>query len=211
MCTDHQGRGLRPIILISVALLIVVLTGEAQTARANPTLTGSSLLSGAVSATTGFGPGIDGRVHKALTHAERSLYRLVGMAGQVGRLWGWLLVSAGAFLLLSAFSSVADLRMLELRREGPGVLSRYVGYGMRTFFRILGDRHTPNLARLVLGCALIYWLLPADLIADDSLLPGFLDDLVVLVIAAKAFMYLCPDSLVARHVAAVEGPAGVTP
>jgi uncharacterized protein DUF1232 len=211
MRTDHPGQRLRPIILIGAALLMVVLAGAGSPARANPPLAGSGLLSGVMTATTDFGPGINGRVHRTMTRAERSLYRLVGMAGQVGRVWGWLLVSAGAFLLLSAFSSVADLRMFDLRREGPGVLSRYVGYGMRTFFRILRDRHTPNLARLVLALALIYWLIPTDLIADDSLLPGFLDDLVVLIVAAKAFMYLCPDSLVARHVAAVEGPAGVTP
>jgi uncharacterized membrane protein YkvA (DUF1232 family) len=56
----------------------------------------------------------------------------------------------------------------------------------------------------LLSVALLYWLVPFDLIADKSLVPGFIDDLAVAVVAAKGFVYLCPTSLVAAHARAVE-------
>jgi hypothetical protein len=122
-------------------------------------------------------------------------------------LWLWIGMSIAGFLTVTAFSSVVDRRMWDLRRQGPGVLGRYLGHGIRTFFRILRDRRTPYLARAVLAAALLYWLLPSDLIADTSFWPGSLDDFLVAVLAAKAFMYLCPDALVATHAAAVTGRA----
>ena len=61
------------------------------------------------------------------------------------------------------------------------------------------DRHTPNYARLVLAGGLAYWLLPMDLISDDTIVPGFLEDIVVAVVSAKWFVYLCPDGVIARH------------
>ena len=55
--------------------------------------------------------------------------------------------------------------------------------------------------------ALVYWLLPFDFVPDDSLLPGFVDDMIIAVSAAKGFMYLCPDSLVEQHASAVQTKA----
>jgi len=55
-----------------------------------------------------------------------------------------------------------------------------------------------------LGAALVYWLVPFDLIPDDSVVPGFIDDVIIAASAAKGFMYLCPDSLIARHASGIE-------
>jgi uncharacterized membrane protein YkvA (DUF1232 family) len=199
-----------PMWLISCNVLMVLLVGVGRPAAALQKiggLTSPAAVFGTFSAAASSTGGLDARLHKVMTRAERSANRLVAVAGQVGLLWLWILGSAALCLLIAAFASVADMRMFDLRRDGPGVLARYVAHGMRTFFRILRDRRTPYLARFVLLAALLYWLLPSDIIADDSVLPGFLDDIVIVVLAAKVFMYLCPDSLVARHATAVEAKA----
>jgi len=152
-------------------------------------------------------PSLEKRIHRLMTRTEHSTRRFATLLGSVGLLWLRTTLSAAVFLGVAAFSSVADLRMLSLRHEGRGALSRYLGYGMRTFFRLLRDRRTPFLARSVLAMALLYWLVPFDLLRDNSLLPGFLDDIVVAVSAAKGFMYLCPDALVDAHAADIESQA----
>jgi hypothetical protein len=150
---------------------------------------------------------LDRHVHRLMTRAENTTSRLRDLLGTAGLVWASLLGSACVFLLVAAVSSVVDFRMFALRREGPGALARYLGHGTLTFVRILGDRRTPTSARLVLVGALVYWLIPHDLIPDDNMVPGFIDDVLIAVSAAKGFMYLCPDSLVARHAAAVEAHA----
>jgi len=193
--------------LIGCGVLLLLLAGTDTPAAALQkvaSMTGQPSLFGSVSAAASSTSGLDARLHKVMTRSERLADRLVALAGQVGLLWLWMVSSAAICLLIAAFASVADRRMLDLRGNGPGALWRYLADGMRMFFRILRDRRTPYLPRLVLLAALVYWLLPSDLIADDSVLPGFLDDFVIVVLAAKAFIYLCPDSLVELHATAVE-------
>jgi len=147
------------------------------------------------------------RVHRLMRRAENTATRLRALFSTAGAVWISILASGLVFLLVAAVSSAVDFRMLAMRRNGPGVLSRYLGHGTLTFFRIVRDRRTPNLARVVLVAGLVYWLLPTDLIPDESMVPGFVDDLVVAITAAKVFIYLCPEALVARHAAAVEAHA----
>jgi len=191
--------------------LIVLVFAALPPAMAAPTVDHRSALSrgltNAASTTTSLGAGPGRTVHRWITRGEHSTSRLFDLLSQVGFIWLWIVLSAAAFLVVAALSSVVDIRMFDLRRKGAGELSRYLGHGTRTFFRILRDRHTPYLARSVLAVALLYWLIPFDVIPDHSLLPGFVDDLVIAFLAAKGFMYLCPDSLVAVHAAAVEARA----
>jgi uncharacterized membrane protein YkvA (DUF1232 family) len=72
------------------------------------------------------------------------------------------------------------------------------------FFRLVVDRRTPYLARFLLAAGLLYWLIPTDLIPDSPWLPGFIDDLVIAILVAKVFVYLCPDVVLARHAHVVD-------
>jgi uncharacterized membrane protein YkvA (DUF1232 family) len=149
----------------------------------------------------------DHRMHQLYTRGNRALGRMAGQVGAIGLLWLGFVLSVFTFFIVAALASVVDLRMFRLRNRGSGELSRYLGHGIRMFFMIVRDRRTPYVARSVLAVALLYWVLPFDLIPDESLLPGFLDDVVIVVAAAKGFMYLCPDALVARHAVAVQSRA----
>jgi uncharacterized membrane protein YkvA (DUF1232 family) len=126
------------------------------------------------------------------------------LVGDVGGFWAWAALSIAAFLTVAAFASVADTRMLALRNQPRGAVARYLGYGIRTFFLVLLDRRTPYAGRIFLMAALVYWLVPFDVIPDTSVVPGFIDDFAVTVLAARGFVYLCPISLIAAHAHAVE-------
>jgi uncharacterized membrane protein YkvA (DUF1232 family) len=165
----------------------------------------------AASGAVAVAPSFDRDMQRTMTRAERSMTRFTLVLGYVALLWLWAALNALAFLATAALASVADVRMLGLWRHEAHELSHYLASGIRTFLRLLGDRRTPLAARLVLGVGLVYWLLPADLIgegfflSDEGMHPfGFIEDIVIAAVAAKLFMYLCPDTLVAQHAAAVE-------
>lgn len=155
----------------------------------------------------GLAPSFGRQLHHALARVgrrlERALFQSRGIFKSVGITWLWLSCSVGIFLLITAFAAVLDLRMLNLLRQDARTVSVNLGRGLRIFFRIVGDPRTPYLARGVLAVSLLYWLLPFDLIPDQSVLPGCLDDLVIAIVAAKLFLRLCPDALVAWHADAV--------
>ena len=144
------------------------------------------------------------RVNRALRDSERMMDGFVAVLTDTGLFWLWVLRSSIVFAIIAALSSVTDRHVFSLRRAGPGTLSRYLGRGIRMFLGLVWDRRTPYLARLVLAAALLYWLLPSDLIPDTSRTIGLLDDVIITYSATRAFMYLCPDALLARHAAAVE-------
>ncbi|MFQ5665065.1 MAG: DUF1232 domain-containing protein [Candidatus Binatia bacterium] len=194
--------------LVTYGACVVLLAAVLRPAAAEPVAGGWTprwrVLAVSADALTWCAPGLGGRIHRMITRAEHSAGRLAGTTERVAVLWLWLLWSAAVFLLVAAVTSVIDLRMFDFRRNSLEAVSRDLGYGTRTFFRIVLDRRTPYRARLILAAALLYWLLPMDFVRDSPVLPGFVDDLLVAVLAAKAFMYFCPDSLVALHATAVE-------
>jgi uncharacterized membrane protein YkvA (DUF1232 family) len=141
------------------------------------------------------------------TRSERVLRRVGALVIGVAAACLWVLPSTAFFLIVVAVAAATDLRMLDLRRQTRQMLARDLGHGVRIFFGILRDRQTRYLPRGVLGLALLYWLLPTDLLGDGTPAVGMLDDLAVAILAAKLFVYLCPDTVVAAHAAAVRSPA----
>jgi uncharacterized membrane protein YkvA (DUF1232 family) len=186
---------------VSGAIVIVLWAGSAAGV---PDATAFRPAVPVVSVATAMASGLAPLSHRLTTRAQHTFDRFLLLLGDVGAFWLWAALSIAVFLTVAAFASVVDMRMFTLRHEPPGAVARYLGYGIRTFFLILLDRRTPYVARLFLTLALIYWLVPFDVIADKSVVPGFVDDLAVTVAAAKTFVYLCPTSLVAAHAHAVE-------
>jgi uncharacterized membrane protein YkvA (DUF1232 family) len=199
---DARGAWLRR-LRISCAIVLVL---WAAVAAGLPGASGLPPIVSGASVNVGLASGLS-PMHRLTVRVEHALDRLILLAGAVGAFWSWFVVPLAAFLIVAAFASAADMRMLALWRESPGAATRYLAYGIRTFFLMVFDRSTPYAARILLAAGLLYWLLPFDLIPDDSLIPGYLDELAVTVVAAKGFVYLCPTSLVTKHAYAVEARA----
>lgn len=151
-----------------------------------------------------------------MARADRSFERFLIVFMEVGALWLWVMGSVLAYVLVTVFASVLDRRMFALRGSAAAV--RYFVHGARTFLRLARDRRIPALARAILLLGLVYWLWPYDALVEWSYFTpfegawiGFADDVFVAVIAAKAFLFLCPDALVAEHALAVERGRGLRP
>ncbi|HVM97227.1 MAG TPA: DUF1232 domain-containing protein [Candidatus Acidoferrales bacterium] len=147
---------------------------------------------------------IDRYISRLTTRSEHSMERFTTALQGAGLLWLWLLFSTALFLAVVAIASVVDLRMMNLREFNLHRFSGDVKHGIRMFFRLILDRRTPMRARLLLAVGLLYWLVPIDLIPDSPWLPGFMDDVVIAVLASKTFVYLCPDVILARHAHVVD-------
>jgi len=91
----------------------------------------------------------------------------------------------------------------------PSSWSQMIGQ-FRLGWRLLHDPRVPWWTKLIPMGAVVYLLLPTDMIPDLFLGLGQLDDLGVLLLSLKAFVALCPRDAVLRHqggVSIVEGVA----
>jgi len=79
----------------------------------------------------------------------------------------------------------------------------------RLGWRLLRDPLVPGWTKLVPLGAVLYVLLPADLIPDIFLGFGQLDDLGVLLLGLRAFIFLCPRTAVQRQQTATSVVDGV--
>ena len=79
---------------------------------------------------------------------------------------------------------------------------------LRLAWRLWTDPRVPAwLKALVPVMVGLYILFPSDLLPDFIPLLGQLDDLVILLLAVKAFIELCPTHLVREHEAAMSSPS----
>jgi uncharacterized membrane protein YkvA (DUF1232 family) len=71
---------------------------------------------------------------------------------------------------------------------------------IRLYWRLLRDRRVSFWPKALMVAALAYVVLPFDLIPDTLPIIGEVDDLVILIAAARWFIRLCPPDVVAEHV-----------
>ncbi|MFQ5912933.1 MAG: DUF1232 domain-containing protein [Nitrospinota bacterium] len=74
---------------------------------------------------------------------------------------------------------------------------RYIWKQGRLAVRLLRDRRVPAWPKALLALPLAYLLAPVDLLPDLAL-PGlgYVDDLLLLLLALRAFIAVCPSRLV---------------
>ena len=83
--------------------------------------------------------------------------------------------------------------------ETAGFLGGLIKQG-RLALRLLRDARVPGWVKMIPFAGLLYFLSPIDLLPDFAL-PGLgeIDDVVILLLALKAFVDLSPASIVREH------------
>jgi uncharacterized membrane protein YkvA (DUF1232 family) len=90
-------------------------------------------------------------------------------------------------------SSLTTWQMLRLLWHLPNFVKLY--------WRLFNDRRVPLRAKFILIAAALYIVAPFDFLPDFvSPLLGRLDDLAILIIAARWFISLCPPDVVQERV-----------
>jgi uncharacterized membrane protein YkvA (DUF1232 family) len=94
---------------------------------------------------------------------------------------------------MAKYTSSSDLY------ETAGFLGGLIKQG-RLALRLLRDARVPGWVKMIPFAGLLYFLSPIDLIPDLAL-PGLgeIDDVVILILALKAFVDLSPASIVREH------------
>lgn len=93
-------------------------------------------------------------------------------------------------------------------RTDPLTMARFLMHlpnFIKLYWRLLTDRRVPLLPKVILVAGIAYLIMPLDALFDFVLPPlGLLDDAVVLMLAARGFMALCPRRIVAEHVRLID-------
>ncbi len=74
----------------------------------------------------------------------------------------------------------------------------------KLYWRLFTDRRVSLLPKIILVLGIAYLLVPTDLLPDFFLPLGLLDDTLVVAMAAKGFMALCPRRIVEEHVRLID-------
>lgn len=74
---------------------------------------------------------------------------------------------------------------------------------VRLYWRLLRDARVSIWPKALLLGAIAYVVLPFDLIPDVLPVIGEVDDVIIFVAAARAFVALCPPDVVSEHARAI--------
>ncbi len=77
---------------------------------------------------------------------------------------------------------------------------RHLPHFARLYWRLLWDRRVPIWPKALLALSVLYVLSPVDIIPDVIPFIGEVDDLVVLIVVCRLFIYMCPREVVQEHV-----------
>jgi uncharacterized membrane protein YkvA (DUF1232 family) len=84
-------------------------------------------------------------------------------------------------------------------RDKLKVLSKNLKKQVKLYRLVLKDKRTPLLAKILLGAALLYLLLPFDIIPDFIPFFGQLDDLIVVPLLVYLALKIIPKEIISEY------------
>jgi uncharacterized membrane protein YkvA (DUF1232 family) len=107
---------------------------------------------------------------------------------------------AGLLVAVALVAALADSGLVSAwRAEGLRALVTYSTLMLYVYARLLFSGGVSLAPKLLLLGALIYGVIRRDLVPDRTLVPGRIEDIVLIVIATRAFVYACPEELVNEY------------
>lgn len=114
--------------------------------------------------------------------------------------WGRWFKRAALSIGVAVVAALADGGLVNAwRAEGLRTLLTYSALMLYVYGRLLFSAGVNLAPKLLLIGALIYGVFRRDLVPDRAFFPGRLDDIVLIVVATRAFVYSCPETLVNEY------------
>jgi hypothetical protein len=148
---------------------------------------------------------VSGAVKDVLRSIRQSWSTVRWMFAKASSWWGdWL--RRGAFsIAVAVAAALADAGLLNaFRTDGLRALVGYVPLMLYVYGRLLFARGVNLAPKLLLLGTLIYGAVRGDLLPDRRL-SGRVEDVILIVIATRAFIYACPEELVNQFAARAIG------
>jgi uncharacterized membrane protein YkvA (DUF1232 family) len=117
-----------------------------------------------------------------------------------GRTWVRWVRAACPFVLIVLVAPLCEPGLLATWREqGFAAFRAAVALTVAVYVRLLADGRSPVLGKILLVLALAYGIKRSDLIPDGWIRIGLIDDVIIVGVASRVFMWLCPTRLVEEH------------
>jgi uncharacterized membrane protein YkvA (DUF1232 family) len=114
--------------------------------------------------------------------------------------WGRWFKRAAFSIGVAIIAALADGGLVNAwRAEGLRTLLTYSVLMLYVYGRLLFSAGVKLAPKLLLIGALIYGVFRRDLIPDRSMIPGRIEDIVLIVVATRTFVYACPEALVNEY------------
>jgi hypothetical protein len=118
--------------------------------------------------------------------------------------WKWFKRSA-RFCLIALAAALADGELVAAwRREGMRVIINYVPLMLYVYARLLLTPRVRLIGKVLLVLSIAYGVRRSDLIFDGRS-GGMIDDIVLIVVATRFFLYTCPEELVSAYAQSAVG------
>jgi uncharacterized membrane protein YkvA (DUF1232 family) len=132
---------------------------------------------------------------RTISKQFRQLKRVVANSALRWRSW---LGGALIFLGFAIVAPVLDRTVIEVwQREGLRAFLRALFGGVAVYVRLLRDSRAPLVGKALLAFAVVYGVSGRDLMPDAAgIVDGLLDDFLLLILASRGFMRMCPDEIV---------------
>lgn len=111
--------------------------------------------------------------------------------------WHWVLVAAGAALVL--YATLVLWLVLAGRRQDARALAGFVPDCVVLFRRLLGDERVSRRSRLLVGALIVYLALPFDLVPDFIPIAGQLDDAIIVAFVLRTVLRRSGPDLLREH------------
>jgi hypothetical protein len=137
-----------------------------------------------------------------LREVRRSVKTLWWMLNRAASWWGgW--IWRGTFSLgIAIIAALADTGLLNAWRvNGWRMLISYVPMMLYVYGRLLFSAGVSLGPKLILAAALVYGAVRNDFIPDRRYFHGRIEDILLIALATRAFIYACPEALVDQYAA----------
>lgn len=139
-------------------------------------------------------------VRSMFRELRRYLHLLSIIAARALGWWGKWIKRSLFYVAVAFMAAIADGSLLNaFRQDGVRTLTTYVPMMLYVYTRLLFSAGVKLAPKLVLIGTIIYGAVWRDLIPDRRWIPGRVDDILLIVIAARAFVYACPEELVNQY------------
>lgn len=141
-----------------------------------------------------------GGATKTLLHSFRRSFRLMRWGVQRAFiLWAGsfkrILFSVGVAIM----AALADGGLISTwRSAGLRTAVNYSGMMLYVHARLLFSNRVHLAPKLLLLGSIVYGAVRRDFVPDRATIPGRLDDIVLIIIATRTFIYACPEALVSE-------------
>lgn len=150
------------------------------------------------------GDTLDGQVgsitKSVIRELRRSWFTITWIYRRASDFWGYWLRRALFPIGVVIVAALADGSLLNaFRLEGVRALATYVPLMLYVYGRLLFSAGVGLLPKLLLLGAVCYGAVRRDLLPDRSMVPGRIEDVLLIVIATRAFVYACPEALIEHY------------